>query len=268
MVYKKHRISTATVALSLTLMFLIGFFVAYNVANVQYRLEKKNEVTAQAVQTTQPTGTQATATVAAGISTGSVKVVAISPEGNGLMGDAIVQIEPGNGDVLVNTNPFVEPDTQYSAVTAVDIAKDVTKADLSNENVLIDFNINGTVIGGPSAGAAMTVATISAIEHKPVKAYVAITGTIETDGTIGKVSGLIEKGNAAAANGYKTFLVPKGQGTYTYYQKQTTKRTVGGFVLTSTKMVPTTVNLDDYFKDKGMKVIEVGTIQDAISYML
>lgn len=263
MVYKKHRISTTKIVLSLALMFLIGFFTSYTIVNVQQRFSKQEStqqsppITAESI-----TGTKLSTTT----SQATTKIVAVNPQGDGVMGDVMVEIEPGEGKVLVNTNPFVEPDTQYSAVTAVEIAKQVTKNDLKDKNVIIDFNVNGTVVGGPSAGAAMTVATISAIENKPIKSGVVITGTIEQDGTIGKVGGIVEKGDAAVENNYKTLLIPQGQNIFTYYDRQTTQRQVGGFVFYNTKLVPKTVNLQEYFKDKGLNVIEVSNIQDAMSY--
>ncbi len=262
MAYKKHRISTPKIAAGLALMFLIGFFLAYNISNAQHHFFEKNEVTTETSQLTKKT------TMAEESAEATAKVVAVSPQGEGLIGDVIVEIVPGEGKVLVNTNPFLEPDTQYSAVTAVEIAKEITQKDLKNKNVIIEFDINGTVLGGPSAGAAMTTATISAIENKPIKEGVAVTGTIEADGSVGRVGSLIEKGDAAAEEGYEIFLIPQGQNTVTYYQKEITKREVNGLVFYKTKMVPKTINLKDYFEEKGLKVVEVSNIRQVISYML
>lgn len=267
MAYRKHRISTPKIVLSLTLMFLIGFFAAYTIENVKDRFLKQegNQQTLQPMVTSEITkGTK----LSEGTTQATAKVVAVSPKGEGMMGDVIVEIQPGTGKVLVNTNPFLEPDTQYSAVTAVEIAKKIANADLKDKDVIVEFNINGTVVGGPSAGAAMTVATISAIENKPVKEGVAVTGTIESDGKIGKVGGILEKGDAAADNNYTTFLIPAGQNTFTYYEKKVTKTQRGGFVYYSTKLVPKTVNLKEYFESRGLNVIEVSKIEDVIPYML
>lgn len=265
MVYKKHRVSTTKIVLSLALMFLIGFFTSYTIGNVQQRFSKQESVQQSPPITAESiTGTKLSTTTTTAQAT--TKIVAVNPQGDGVMGDVMVEIEPGEGKVLVNTNPFVEPDTQQSAVTAVEVAKQVAHQDLKDKNVIIDFNVNGTVVGGPSAGAAMTIATISAIENKPIKNGIVITGTIEQDGTIGKVGGIVEKGDAAVENNYKTLLIPQGQNILTYYDRQTTQRQVGGFVFYNTKLVPKTVNLQEYFKDKGLNVIEVSNIQDAMSY--
>jgi uncharacterized protein len=267
MAYKKHRISTGKLLTSLTLVFLIGFFLAFSILNLNNNYQNQedteitttNAITSTVVKEVNLEGTSTTA---------KAKVVAVSPKGEGMVGDVSVQIKPGEGGLLVDISPFLEPDTQYSATTAVSIAKIVTQNDLKNKDVVINFNVNGTVVGGPSAGAAMTIATIAAIEDKQIKDGVAITGTIETDGTIGKVGGIVEKGDAAADQNYKTFLIPKGQNLFTYYEKQVTKREASGLVFYRTKMVQKTVNLQEYFKDRGMNVIEVSNINEAISYML
>lgn len=264
MAYKRYRIRKTTLVTSFVLIFLIGFFLAYNIANMQNNFFKEAQTTtygiSQAVKNTALTGQELRATN---------KVLAVSPKGDGVVGEVTVEIVPGDGKVLVNTNPFLEPDTQYSAVIAVEVAKKLTGQELKDKNVIITFDINGTVLGGPSAGAAMTVATVAAIEDKPIKQGVAITGTINEDGTIGRVGGILEKGEAAADNGYKTLLIPQGQTVFTYYEKQTTEKEVGGFVFYTTKLVPKTVDLKEHFEEeRGMNVIEVNSIEDVVHYML
>ena len=65
---------------------------------------------------------------------------------------------------------------------------------------------------GPSAGAALTIATIAALKHDSIRSDVVITGTINADGTIGQIGGVLEKAQAAKDIGAKLFLVPVGQG--------------------------------------------------------
>ncbi len=260
--YRKYRLSTTTIALSLAIMFVAGFLVAYTIINIQHEA-----LTRPALQkiTGNQVLNQIQLTKAAKAST---NVAAVSTQGEGMLGEVIVEVEAGEGKILVDTTPFVEPDTQYSAVTAVEVAKAVTKTDLKDKNVIINFNINGTVLGGPSAGAAVAITTIAAIENKQVKSNVALTGTIEKDGTIGKVGGLIEKGDAAATNGNKLFLIPEGQSKFTYYQKEIVKKQLGNIVFYQTKLTPKTINLEEYFQDKGMEIVEVSNIQEAVNYML
>lgn len=207
--------------------------------------------------------------VSAEILNGEADIIAVNNQGNGLIGKVRVEVSKGDGKILINTNPFVEPDTQYSAITAVKVAENFTNVNLDNKNVIFDFDIglkkNETgLIGGPSAGAAMTIATIAAIEDKISKRSVVVTGTILPDGKIGWVGGIIEKGQAAVDLGKQVFLIPKGQANLIYYEKEVTKRNLGGVAFYSTRYIPKRLNVIDYFNDKYLSVKEVETINDVV----
>ena len=62
---------------------------------------------------------------------------------------------------------------------------------------------------GPSAGAAMTLAFVSALTGIPVKADVAMTGEITLRGEVTAIGGLKEKLLAAHRGGIKTVLIPE-----------------------------------------------------------
>ena len=62
---------------------------------------------------------------------------------------------------------------------------------------------------GPSAGAAMTLAFVSALTGIPVKAEVAMTGEITLRGEVTAIGGLKEKLLAAHRGGIKTVLIPQ-----------------------------------------------------------
>ncbi|CAM5783070.1 endopeptidase La [Ottowia pentelensis] len=62
---------------------------------------------------------------------------------------------------------------------------------------------------GPSAGAAMTTAMVSALTGIPVRADVAMTGEITLRGEITAIGGLKEKLLAALRGGIKTVLIPE-----------------------------------------------------------
>jgi len=61
---------------------------------------------------------------------------------------------------------------------------------------------------GPSAGAAMTTAFVSALTGIPVRAHVAMTGEITLRGEVTAIGGLKEKLLAARRGGIKTVLIP------------------------------------------------------------
>ena len=62
---------------------------------------------------------------------------------------------------------------------------------------------------GPSAGAAMTTAMVSAMTGIPVRADVAMTGEITLRGEVTTIGGLKEKLLAALRGGIKTVLIPE-----------------------------------------------------------
>jgi ATP-dependent Lon protease len=62
---------------------------------------------------------------------------------------------------------------------------------------------------GPSAGAAMTTAFVSAMTGIPVRADVAMTGEITLRGEVTEIGGLKEKLLAALRGGIKTVLIPE-----------------------------------------------------------
>jgi len=62
---------------------------------------------------------------------------------------------------------------------------------------------------GPSAGAAMTTALVSALTGIPVRADVAMTGEITLRGEVTAIGGLKEKLLAALRGGIKTVIIPE-----------------------------------------------------------
>ena len=62
---------------------------------------------------------------------------------------------------------------------------------------------------GPSAGAAMTTAFVSALTGIPVRAHVAMTGEITLRGEVTAIGGLKEKLLAARRGGIKTVMIPQ-----------------------------------------------------------
>jgi len=62
---------------------------------------------------------------------------------------------------------------------------------------------------GPSAGAAMTTAFVSAMTGIPVRGDVAMTGEITLRGEVTAIGGLKEKLLAALRGGIKTVLIPE-----------------------------------------------------------
>ena len=178
-----------------------------------------------------------------------------------------IEIIQGEGRVLVNTKPRIGIDLQASARIAVMVAENFTETSLSSADVIISVYADEPVdvVDGPSAGAAITVAIIAAILGDKLNNTVYMTGTINVDGTIGPVGGIVEKAIAAANNGGKLFLVPSGQSIVTV-QVPVEYQIAPGFSIVIYKYKQ--VSLQNYLAEKGynITVIEVRNIWEAYNY--
>ena len=131
----------------------------------------------------------------------------------GVLLGAEVIVTNGTGHVFVDTNPYTQVDLQGSARLAAMVASDVLGIDEKVYDFYYIIDISSPIIGGPSAGGALTVATIAAINKWPLKPDVVMTGMINPDGSIGPVGGIPFKLEAAAAENATLFLIPEGQST-------------------------------------------------------
>jgi uncharacterized protein len=150
-----------------------------------------------------------------------------------------VIIKEGKGNLFINVaNVVVDETLQSSAQTAIHVARDVTRTSLIDKDILINIKSEepgqNLIIAGGSAGAAMTLTAMAAMQGKTLRKEVLITGTIREDHTIGRIGAARAKGLAAKENGAVLFLVPETQ-----------KSEVGGI---------------------GIEVREVSTIEDAARY--
>jgi len=113
--------------------------------------------------------------------------------------------EPGKGQIRFN-------DTAGSmAKDSIFVASTVIRKTLNIR--LIDFDVHVNFIGGgnvdgPSAGAALTLALISALQNRPLRQDIAMTGEISLQGLIKPVGGLYGKLYGAARAGIKEILIP------------------------------------------------------------
>ena len=194
-----------------------------------------------------------------------IYVPAVDNEGRGVATVLKVGIKPGSGKVLVDINNILFwLDTQQSIQTAKKVAEAITKVDLSKFDLIYSLeNINATVVEGPSAGAALTIATIAVIEGKEIDLKTMITGTINPDGSIGPVGGIIPKAQAAKEIGATTFLVPEGQGTQVNYVPEERCERIGYFTFCTTTYKK---KIENVGKSVGINVVEVKDIREAMKY--
>jgi len=93
--------------------------------------------------------------------------------------------------------------------------KEAGMRQLGYKDVKIKFYIDSEAVGGESAGIAIALATLALLTDKETKEYVAATGTIDRDGTIGKVGGILQKAEAASKKNTRVLLIPRGEGEIT-----------------------------------------------------
>lgn len=195
----------------------------------------------------------------------SLKIPAVDNEGNGVSTLLTVGIKPGSGRALVDINQLLFwVDTQYSIQVAKKVAEKITNANLSRVDLLYRIETNASVIEGPSAGAALTVATVALVEGRKVNESVVITGTINPDGTIGPVGGIIPKAKAAKEGGATLFLVPSGQSVQSTYKPIQTCEKIAGWTVCRTEYKREATRVSDVDID----VREVSSIEEALKYFL
>jgi ATP-dependent Lon protease len=142
--------------------------------------------------------------------------------------------EPGKGSLRFNeTAGTMARDSVFNAAS---VFRKLTGDDLDNYDLHINV-VGGGHIDGPSAGAAIMLALMSAVQNKGLRQDVAVTGELSLQGRIKPVGGIIEKIYGAKQSGVKTVLIPND----------------------NQPDVP--ANL------KGIKVVPVATIEEALSHV-
>ncbi len=196
----------------------------------------------------------------------AMKVPAVDDKGNGLSTYLVVEVMPGSGRTLVDIdNLLFWADTQQNIRTAKRVAANITGLDINKYDFIYSIYANATVIGGESAGAAITIATIAALENKRLNESVMITGTVNHEGSIGPVGERIAKAKAAKQSGSKLFLVPLLQSRDVLYETSQHCEKFGPTQVCTVEQVPRKISVSN---QSGIEVIEVGSVQEAIKYLL
>lgn len=114
--------------------------------------------------------------------------------------------EPGKGRVRFNdTAGSMAKDSVFNAAS---VFRALTGEELSNYDVHVNV-VGGGNIDGPSAGAAILAAILSAVKELPIPQDIAVTGEISIRGKVKPVGGLHAKIYGAKQSGVKKVFVPK-----------------------------------------------------------
>ncbi|WP_243670389.1 peptidase S16 [Methanoculleus chikugoensis] len=188
-------------------------------------------------------------------------------EEGGAMVNVSVEVVPGRGRVLVQTTPLMGGIAfQDAANLAVVVAANRSRADLTKSDII--FSIQGgpediSEIDGPSAGGALMAALLlSVLEDVPLNESVTVTGTIDEDGRIGPVGGILEKAEAARRGG-KTLLILSDENNQVFDYHEGT-RSFGG--LRISRQWPPIVDSKEYIEENlGIRVKYVNTVDDLLA---
>ena len=180
---------------------------------------------------------------------GQMKLLAVQgTDGNysGSSADLFLETRPGSGRVFLETYPLTKMDTQISTRFAKEIACNYFDLDCDEFDFIYTIKSTSSIVGGPSAGAAIAVLTTAVVKDLKIDKEMAITGTINSGGIVGPVGGLMEKIEAGVNIGLKTVLIPQG----TREVKKDNK----------------TIDLREYGKEKGVLVLEAADLNELVFY--
>jgi len=190
----------------------------------------------------------------------TIKVPAVDEENNGLMVDLFVELLSKEKNIDIDNIIFLE-DTRASIKIAKLVAQNITSKNLSEYNVIFSTKTNTSFIEGSSAGPAMAIAIISSLENRNLNSKVSITGKLDSNGNIGKVSAILEKAKAAKENDLELLIIPKGQSNEILYRKEIICDDTQTHC--KTELVKKIINIE---KETRLEIKEVGNIREALKY--
>ncbi len=178
-------------------------------------------------------------------------LAAVEGESVGNIAYAYLTTETGDGKIFIENNLLSNEDTQLS----VRMAKEIVCSNYLNCGGLDFFytiESGSSLITGPSGGLALTLLTYSHLLGKNVPNNVAMTGTINSGGYIGRVGGLSEKIKGASKSGIKKVLIPFGSRYEIAYN------------FNSSTLNQTKIDLYELGNQLGVEVLEVATFDDVL----
>lgn len=205
---------------------------------------------------------------------GSTKLLALMKKDDAQYGAAAtleLDIQQGKNRVFLETFPLTQVTTQVSMRFAQQIACDEIDFDCSDYDFFYTIHSLPGVVGGPSAGAAAAVLASALLLDIPMQDDVAITGTINSGGTIGVVGGIKGKIKAASENGIKQVLIPKGTRMYAEddaevleIQEEISDNATNKTTFKVQADKKNALDLVEYGRNLSVNVTEVATLAEAI----
>ncbi len=94
-----------------------------------------------------------------------------------------------------------------SVFNAASVLRQIASIDVSNFDLHVNV-VGGGLIDGPSAGLAVLMAMMSAIQRRPLRQDVAMTGEVSIQGKVRQVGGIPEKLYGARQAGMRKVIIP------------------------------------------------------------
>lgn len=175
------------------------------------------------------------------------------------------EVRPGKGRVLVQTTPLMGVVFQDAANTAVFVAESRAGTSLIGSDTIFSITAKDEVpaVDGASAGALMTLLVLAALNETELNESVTLTGTIDSEGNVGPIGGVVEKAQAAKEGGKKLLLLPAENNQIVRYRL--ISRDFNGFTITERK--PEVLDTKEFIEENvGIKVEYVTSIEDILLY--
>lgn len=112
------------------------------------------------------------------------------------------------GEGSIRFNDTAGSMTRDSVFNAASVLRKETGEKLNNYDLHINI-VGGGRVDGPSAGAAIYLATLSAVQGRPIRQDIAVTGELSIQGQVRPVGGLNEKILGARQAGIRKLLIPR-----------------------------------------------------------
>jgi uncharacterized protein len=207
---------------------------------------------------------------------GHITLLTVSDEEHNLGGtaDLYLTVKPGDGAIYIDSFPLTRVDTQSSVRYANQIACDMLQEDCSRYDFFYTIRANSAIVGGPSAGGAITVLTAAVLDNQKLDQHIAMTGTINSGGIVGPVAGINAKVHGAKSEGITKVLIPALTSTPDLYANASkendsetanqTNETNNATTGPTVKQEPLQLGRVPELSDNQIEVIRVGTVEEAL----
>ncbi len=128
----------------------------------------------------------------------------------------------------------------------------------------VRFSVTGP-IDGLSGGAALAVGVMAALQRVELRGEVTMTGTVLPDGSVGEVGAVPTKLRAAAADGFSTVLIPRGNTSDPLVRSGAETDMIGYGRTLGLRVIPVDNLLAAYTEFTGLEIVPVAEEIPALS---